>query len=199
MVFLALLAFGVFARLLCEGLPNVAPVAAIAIFAGYYYRNWMLAAVTPLVVMTISDVYFGAYNIGVMIPVYAAMALPVAFRQVLRKYVKVGPGEPRSAKSAVTSALTLLTTAAAGSLLFFAISNLAVWLRGGSYPFYYERSWAGFTACFGNALPFFRFTITGDIGFVLGLFGVYCLATNLGWVTQPADNTPRAVAAESGS
>ena len=41
---------GVALRLTCHDLPNFAPVAAIALFAGYFFRSMLLAACVPLAV-----------------------------------------------------------------------------------------------------------------------------------------------------
>ena len=50
---------------------------------------------------------------------------------------------------------TLVRTASAvllGSTSFFVVSNYAVWSGGDMYP----QTWAGLTACFAAAIPFYR-------------------------------------------
>ncbi|MFQ5496135.1 MAG: DUF6580 family putative transport protein, partial [Phycisphaerae bacterium] len=62
-------------------------------------------------------------------------------------------------------------------------NSLAVWAFGGIYP----TTTAGLGRCFAAALPFFRYTISGDLIFAAGLFGTYALARH--W-RRPADFKP---------
>jgi hypothetical protein len=56
-----------------------------------------------------------------------------------------------------------------GSVLFFLITNFAVWV----FTPLYERTSAGLVQCFYMALPFFRNTLAGDIFYVAGFVGLY--------------------------
>ena len=58
------------------------------------------------------------------------------------------------------------------SLAFFVFTNFAVWGFGTMYA----HDAAGLTRCFELALPFFRFTLAGDLVFAAGIFGAYRLA-----------------------
>ncbi|MFM2284008.1 MAG: hypothetical protein RL222_1512, partial [Bacteroidota bacterium] len=58
-------------------------------------------------------------------------------------------------------------------VLFFIITNLGVWLMDGMY----SLDFSGLTTCFIMAVPFFKYSIAGDLFFVTVLFGVYELAT----------------------
>ncbi len=87
---LGLIAAGTMARLAFRDLPNFAPVAALALFAGYYFRCWL----------------------------------------TMEFYAKTG---------------------------------------------------AGLLQCYIQALPFFRYTLIGDLVFSVGLFAAYTLAVSLGW------------------
>ena len=51
-----------------------------------------------------------------------------------------------------------------------------------------DRSVAGLVLCYTQAIPFFRYTLTGDLLFAFMLFGGYALAVQLGFAarTQPA-------------
>ena len=51
MVLVVLVVATVGLRLLLSDIPNFAPVAAVALFAGYYFRNGWLAVLAPLSVM----------------------------------------------------------------------------------------------------------------------------------------------------
>ncbi len=51
-----------------------------------------------------------------------------------------------------------------GSVSFFLISNFGVWTGP-----WYEHNLSGLVACFVNAIPFYRNTLTGDIVFVVAI------------------------------
>ena len=83
LVFLGLVLVGVGLRVYFQYLPNFAPVAALALFAGYYFRSAALALAVPLSVMILSDQLIGGYNTTpLMLSVYAMLSLPVAMRTV---------------------------------------------------------------------------------------------------------------------
>lgn len=163
-----LVAFGALTRIYLQGLPNVAPIAALALFAGYLLRNWVVAACVPLAAMVLSDIYIGSYDWRLMVTVYAMLALPVAFRSVARGAV----GRMSSRRTLARGTLDLLGCSLISSVLFFGVTNLASWWRFEIY----ERSLAGVIDCYVMALPFFRYTIVGDLGFVCLLFGGHRLA-----------------------
>ena len=50
----------------------------------------------------------------------------------------------------------------------------------------YERGLAGLWHCYVAAIPFFRYTLTGDMIFAVVLFGGYALATSLRVAREPA-------------
>jgi hypothetical protein len=54
------------------------------------------------------------------------------------------------------------------SSLFFVVSNLGVWAAG-----WYPMTLAGLVACFTNAIPFFGYSIVGDLCFSALLFGAW--------------------------
>ncbi len=66
-----------------------------------------------------------------------------------------------------SGAVRILSTALAGSVSFFVISNLAVWGAWNMYP----RTFAGLMACYDAGLPFFRRGIEGDLLFTAVMFG----------------------------
>jgi hypothetical protein len=64
----------------------------------------------------------------------------------------------------------------ASSVLFFLITNFAVWLyRRGEV---YADSWAGLLACYEAGLLFFRWMLVGDLFFAAVVFGSYALAVS---------------------
>jgi len=58
------------------------------------------------------------------------------------------------------------------SVLFFVVTNFAQWL---SYPLY-SKDAAGLIVCYTAAIPFFHYTLLGDLFFVGALFGLFELA-----------------------
>jgi hypothetical protein len=136
--------------------PNFHAVAGTALFAGFLFRNRALALLVPFVAMWLSDQVLGGYDRVVMIAVYGSLAVPVLFGGWLERRL---------------SALRVVSAAVASSTLFFVVTNLAVWYV------WYPHSSAGITRCFLRAVPFFAYTLSGDLIFACGLFGLYRLAT----------------------
>jgi hypothetical protein len=68
-----------------------------------------------------------------------------------------------------------------GSLLFFVVTNFAVWLTGQMYP----MTGAGLGTCYVAAIPFFRNTVLGDVFFATVLFGGLAFLENrLAWMRE---------------
>ena len=59
-----------------------------------------------------------------------------------------------------------------GSVVFYVVTNLGVWLVGDLYP----RTLDGLATCYIAAIPFFRNTLAGDAGYTVALFGGFALA-----------------------
>ena len=152
LVFVGLVAFAVTMRLLPHP-PNFAPIAAIAIFSGALLPR-KYAYILPLVAMIISDIFIGLHPL-----VYATWG-SFALIAVLAEYTMRRPNVSK-----------MVGTTLAGSLIFFVISNFAVWVQGTMY----SQNFAGLVQCYYNALPFFRNTAMGDLTYVAFLFGSYYL------------------------
>ena len=135
--------------------PNFSPIGAMALFSGAYLgRRGAIAFVAPLGALFVSDLVLGFYR-G-MPTVYFSVALIVMLGSVaLRR----------------RTALRIGAAALAGSLLFFAVTNLGMWLFSGIYP----RTLVGLEACFVAAIPFFQNTVAGDLFFAAILFGGFAL------------------------
>jgi len=149
-IIMGLILMGVVARLVPHP-PNVTPLTAIALFGGTYLsRRW--AILLPLGIVAISDVFLEwhatvAFN-------WAAFAVT----GLVAWWVRANPAPGRIAAGAL-----------AGSTAFFLITNFGVWLAGGLYP----PTAAGLRECFIAAIPFFRNTLIGDLGYTAAFFGVY--------------------------
>jgi len=159
-IILVLALFGVLYRFI-DYPPNFTPVAAIALFAGYYFRTFWIAAL-PVLILFFSDIFLGGYQWQVMASVYASFAAIVLIgRGITRKHY----------------AAKMVLGSLAGSVLFFLVTNLAVWYFGGLY----EHTTAGLGKCFYMAVPFFRNTLMGDLfftGLVFSAYELYEVYTN---------------------
>lgn len=144
--------------------PNFAPIGGMALFAGAYIagsRGFFL----PLAALLLSDFIIGFYDPIVMIAVYASFAVMTLIGRLLKQH----PGIVPTAGAALAS-----------STLFFLITNFAEWLRPESF---YAPTLAGLAQAYVAAIPFFRYTIAGDLCFTAFFFISYALARR--WVTQP--------------
>ena len=74
------------------------------------------------------------------------------------------------------------------SVLFFGVTNFGTWALSGMYPL----TFAGLTACYVAAIPFFQNTLAGDLLYAGLLFGGFALlergvpAIRQGPAPQPA-------------
>ncbi len=138
--FLVLL--GLFARFLPHP-PNFTPVAAIALFSGIYLsRN--SGIILALLVMIISDFFIGFYSWKLMLAVYLSFIMMVFLGGLAKKKRKMS--------------LVMGITVSA-SILFFLITNAAVWIFSGMY----EHTVSGLIQCYYMALPFFKNTLMGNL------------------------------------
>lgn len=132
---------------------NFTPVVAMAIFAGCYLgKKW--AVILPVASMVISDYFIGFYDWQVMASVYLSIALAFAIGWYLKKRKKWH---------------NVALASFASSVVFFLITNFAVWAFFNWYP----HTWAGLVNCFTLALPFFRNTLAGDFIYTALFFGLY--------------------------
>ncbi|RMG39064.1 MAG: hypothetical protein D6725_06060 [Planctomycetota bacterium] len=144
--------------------PNVAPVAALALFGGACFSRLWMAVLVTLGSMIFSDavLYATVYRSFVesaagiaasVLPVYGAFLLTI----VVGRWLCRPRTWPRIASASV-----------AASLLFFVITNFFVWYGSRAYP----QTWAGLWACYVAALPFLRNSLLGDLFFTVVLFGL---------------------------
>ena len=132
---------------------NFTAIGAIAIFAGLYLpKKWIM--VLPLLAMLISDFFIGFYTWQVMLSVYLSFALMVMIGLIVRRKKKP---------------VVILGGAIAGSLAFYLITNLAVWVFSGLYPL----TLTGLAQCYFLALPFFKNSLLADIFYTTILVGSY--------------------------
>lgn len=170
LMLVSLILLGTATRLFFRDVPNFAPVAALALFAGYYFRSAWLALSVPLGIMLLSDQFLGGYDPRMMVLVYGMLALPVVWRALLRRWLPVDGERPARVAVAVAG---LIGCSLMSSVLFFVVTNFGCWLTMGAY----EKSFAGLVHCYGQALPFFRYTLLGDLVFASAGFSAFALLT----------------------
>lgn len=137
-----LLFLGALSRLLPHP-ANFAPITAIAMFGGLYLPRRM-AFVVPLAAMLIGDVFIGFYSLPIMASVYGSFLLAGAIGLWVKKR---------------KSFATVLGGTLLSSILFFLITNAAVWAFGAMYP----PTLSGLFESYTMGLPFFRNSALGDL------------------------------------
>ncbi len=132
---------------------NFTPMIAIALFCGAYMgRRYSL--LVPLIAMALSDMIIGSYNPLIMASVYASIAIGGFLGTVLKDRVRILP----------IAGVSLLS-----SVLFYVVTNAAVWAFSGMYPV----TGSGLAASYIAAIPFFKNMIVGDLWYSFMFFGAY--------------------------
>ena len=132
--------------------PNFTPVAALALFgAATFERRW-LGLVAPLAAMLLSDTLIGFH--GSMGAVYFSFVVTwVLGLWAIRPAILAGK----------TPAVRIAAASVTASVLFFLITNFAVWYGSTFYP----QTTAGLMSCYVAGLAFYN----GTSFFLNGLFG----------------------------
>jgi len=136
--------------------PNFTPIGAMALFAGAHMANRKIALGIPLAAMLLSDIFLGFHPM--MLPVYLGFVLMVLIGGLLRNKISVA---------------TVAGGAIGGSLVFFIITNFAVWVGGTLYPLTMQ----GLVQCYIAAIPFFHTSLLGDLFYSGVFFGSFYFLT----------------------
>ena len=129
-----MLIFAVISRLIPHP-PNFTPVGGIAIFAATKFYNKNFAILIPLIILFLSDIFLGLSLINLF--VYLSFIL-------ISKFV-------------ITSKIQIIKKIFIASIIFFFVTNFGVWLIG------YPKTLEGFINCFILAIPFYFYTLLGDL------------------------------------
>ena len=105
--------------------------------------------------MFITDLILGFH--ATMWAVYISFVMIVGIGMLMIKQKKV---------------TNIFLASVSSSVLFFIVTNFGLWI---STP-YYAKTGAGMAACYTAAIPFFHYTLLGDLFFVTVIFGFYELA-----------------------
>ncbi len=153
LILIVLVSLVVIAARLVPHLPNFSPLASVLLFAGVYGRQKKYL-ILPLIALLVSDIFIGFYQWQIMLSVYLSLALIGIIGHYLKNHKNF---------------LNIASGSLGGALLFFAVTNLAVWLFGN----WYSHDLNGLALCYTLAIPFFKSTVLGNIFYSAILFGTY--------------------------
>jgi hypothetical protein len=128
---------------------NFTPVGAFTIFTSKKF-GIVRAVIFVILAMLVSDALIGFH--------YAQAFVYLGFVS----YALWG--------SIAKSKIGILGASIGGSLSFFIISNIGVWLGP-----WYTHDLAGLVRCFTLALPFFRNTLLGDVVYTVAIFSAFAI------------------------
>ena len=132
--------------------PNFAPITAIALFGGAYFTKKWAAFLIPLTAMFVTDMIIGFHE--TMWAVYLSFVAIVLLGMLMIKEKKIG---------------NIFFASVMSSVLFFVVTNFGAWISSS----YYEKTFAGLMTSYTVAIPFFHYTLFGDLFFVAIMFGLY--------------------------
>jgi len=147
--------------------PNFTPIFAMALFGGAYLSNKKMAFIFPLAAMLISDLFIGFHSL--MLVVYGSIALITALGFLLKNRVRPS---------------TVIGASLLGSLIFYLISNFAVWAMFDTYP----HTIAGLGTSYVAAIPFIKNSLISGLFYSALMFSSFELAKRKFPVL--ADNSP---------
>jgi hypothetical protein len=147
--------------------PNFAPIAAVALFSGAVFAKRLPALLLALGSLLLSDLLFqvtyimhlqplkGFYRVQIF--VYIATLAAVFIGRAIRNHRNLP---------------TIVIASLASSVLFFLLTNLVLGIGGTSlYPITLQGQLMSYAA----GLPFFRYTVMGDLFYCGCLFGSLAL------------------------
>lgn len=158
-------------------LPNFSSVSATAIFGGAHMKK-RYALFVPLIIMAASDyllLYINPFRNPVAdfsrVQPVSAMFHPTTLYVWASFLISglIGLQLRQNSKIVRIGAASLIS-----SVQFFLITNFGVFAAG-----YYGHGVNGLMASYYSALPFFRWTVLGDLFYVAVFFGCYALAKRL--------------------
>ena len=129
-----------FARLVPHP-PNAVPIAAMALFAGAFFSNRVLAFIVPLAAMLLSDLVLGLHS--TVWYVYAGVIITVLIGSYL-KHVTV---------------FKVSAAAVVATMTFFLITNFGAWLHHDMY----SQNLNGLMQAYVAGLPFLRNSLIANL------------------------------------
>lgn len=171
----AIIIAGILLRLVPH-VPNFAPITATALFAGAHLQK-RYSFIIPLVAMVVSDyLLLYVHPFSPQLFNFSTFYSPLALLHTTTVFVwgsfmvsaMIGWWLQKRQQAGYIAAASI-----AASIQFFLITNLGVWLTTTMYA----PNLAGLAQSYIMGLPFFRWTVIGDLFYTAAFFGVYHLAT----------------------
>ena len=135
--------------------PNFTVIGALALFGGACFERPLAADLVPLAAMLLSDAVIGFHS-----------GMPVIYLCFLMTTF-LGRRMQGGRNIATVARMSFLS-----SVMFYAISNFAVWAGGSMYP----HTAQGLVLCYTAAIPFFGNTLAGTMIYSAVLFAAADLA-----------------------
>ena len=120
---------------------NFTPILAVGVFAGFYFRNFILSLFIVISSMFIGDLVIGLHN--TMIFTYSSLILAVAIGLLIKKL---------NFKAVLFGGLS-------SSVVFFIVTNFGSWLTLEMY----EKNLSGLLQSYFMAIPFFHNTLISTL------------------------------------
>ncbi len=163
-VFVGIVFLAIASRIWLIDYPNFKPMAALILFAGFYFRQFRIVVAAVLLAMLVSDQLIGTYEWQITLAVYGSILFAGGMGWlVARRFGRDG----LDARSVVGRTIGFALAALTMSTLFFLMTNFATWAC------WYEASWVGLAECYTAAIPFYRWTLMGDFVFSMGAIMAY--------------------------
>ncbi len=148
--------------------PNFAPIAAMALFGGAYITNRAWAFLMPIIALMFSDLLLEVlFQVGLrpysgihetMLFVYGSIIAITGIGLLLQNRVKP---------------LNVIGASLAGSILFFLVTNFGVYAMSA-----FGHNTTTLLGTYVLGIPFFHYSVLGDLFFVIVLFGGFELLKN---------------------
>ncbi len=145
--------------------PNFSPVEAIALFGGAYFASRAWAVAVPLVALLVSDIALGLsmggdyWSYVATSMTFWSVYLCIALSSIVGFGLRGRVSGPR-----------VLGYGVMGSVLFFLVTNFAVWMVATPISGH-NACVAGLGSCYVAAIPFFKNTLLGTLVYSAVLFG----------------------------
>ena len=168
LILVSMILMAAFARLIPHPW-NFTPIAAMALFGGAFFKNKIQTFCITILSLLLSDLLTIVFinSSFTTIPKYlfsfGELSILIAF------LLTVGLGILVSRK---ITTLSVVGASLFSSILFFLITNFAVWSGDPLYP----QNFSGLTACYVAGIPFFKNAIAGDLFYSGVLFGSFYAA-----------------------
>lgn len=142
---------------------NFGPMAAIALFAGANFSSRRLALLVILSAALVSDVLVNTLIYSHFSLKYFISAGTLSIYACYLLFGAMGMGIKTPSIKSVGGRAVLT------SLIFFLVTNFMVWMGSGMY----SPDFSGLMTSYALALPFYQYSLAGDLIYSTVLFGTY--------------------------